>query len=175
MLRETPRLSTANHHVQPFSHQRRGFLAFYLYRDTLLDQETIVVLLIHTQDFNVSANPFTNPDRRQEADLVEAVIQAHHQVFGDNTLPFNHFGQQRKRQQTVGNRAAKRRLRRRLLIDMNKLVVLSAVGEAVDSRLVQGRPLAGIEFVAISLTSSSLGTTRMDMMPSSTWGKGAVS
>jgi hypothetical protein len=52
------------------------------------------------------------------------------------------LGQQRKRQETVSDRSAKWRLGRRLLVNMNKLMVFSAIGKRVDAILLNCHPVA---------------------------------
>src|SRR6202000_882039 len=55
---------------------------------------------------------------------------------------------ERKRQEAVGHRAAERALGGALRIDVDPLVVLGVVGEAVDPLLVDLEPVAGADLLA---------------------------
>ncbi len=78
--------------------------------------------------------------RRQKAHLVEAVIEAHHQVFRDDAIVLHHLGQQGQGEETVGNGATKRGLGGLFLVDVDKLVILGAIGKGVDALLADLDP-----------------------------------
>ena len=58
-----------------------GVLTFNFHGNALLDQEATIVFLGDVEDLNIGTNPLAGRHRRQEAHLVEAVIEAHHHTF----------------------------------------------------------------------------------------------
>ena len=96
----------------------------------------------------MGAHPLAGADRGQKTHLVETVVDTHGDVFRDHTLALREPGEHRQGQKAVRDRAAKRGLRGFLPVNVNKLVVLGAIGEGVDAILIEGQPGAGRELRA---------------------------
>src|SRR6056297_1487244 len=152
--------SGAYHHGEPFCRQGRRILALNLHGHARLDQEAIVILLRDIENLGVDPHTLARTDRSEKSHLVETIIDAHHHVLRKHALFLAQFDQQGQREETVGNRASEGRLRRTLLIDVNKLVILRAVCKGVDTCLVYGDPGAGRKLHALLLEHVSLGHCR---------------
>src|SRR3546814_18422504 len=90
----------------------------------------------------MTAHAFSGTDGRDEADLVEAVVDDHSGALGHEYHPGRHLAQQRQREKAVRDSAAKGRLRGNFRIDMDELMVARHVGEGVGlllGNLDQGR------------------------------------
>ncbi|MNF83802.1 hypothetical protein D3C84_661340 [compost metagenome] len=87
-------------------------------------------------------------DRLDETHAVEAVIDHHLQAFRQDEDVFHQFRDQRQRQETVGNGAAKWRLRGFDRVDVNELIITGGFGEQVDAFLIDGEPFGTSEFLA---------------------------
>src|SRR3546814_10911965 len=80
----------------------------------------------------MTAHAFSGTDGRDEADLVEAVVDDHSGALGHEYHPGRHLAQQRRREKAVRDSSAKGRLRGHFRIDMAELMVARHIGEAVD-------------------------------------------
>ena len=79
---------------------------------------------------DASANLRTGPNGRGKTDLVQTVVDGHGDARTDLDRLFKKVAQQRKRQKTVGNAAAKGRFALRALgVEVNPLPVLGGLGE----------------------------------------------
>ena len=96
----------------------------------------------------MGTDPLARVHRSQETHLVETVVHPHHHTFGGDADTSDHWNQAGKRQETVSNGTAERRLCRRFLIHVNELVVVGAIGKLIDTLLAQLNPGAGFELVA---------------------------
>ena len=87
-------------------------------------------------------------DGREEADLLEAVIDAHPDALGPEHRIGRHAAEQRQGEEAVGDRAAERRLRCRHGIDMDELAVFGVLGEGINPRLIDEYPVGNSDLLA---------------------------
>jgi hypothetical protein len=106
----------------------------------LSDPSISNVLLVH-------ARP--RLDRREEAHLVESVVERCPSVGRDSSDLHLQGSDERERQVAVGDRGAIWALARCALdIDVNPLPVAAALGELVDARLIDRDPARDAEFLS---------------------------
>src|SRR3984893_16154246 len=100
----------------------------------------------------------TSRHRRQEANLVDPVIQPRRGVTRDDTDLHSQRGHHRKRQIAVGDGAAERTfLLRPFDVHMNPLMIAGTGRKRVDTRLVDRNPTGNTEFMSNFLAQTGKG------------------
>src|ERR1700675_835162 len=106
------------------------------------------------------AQPYarTSRHRRQEANLVDPVVQPSRGVTRDDTDLHRQRGHHRKRQIAVGDGPAKRTfLLRPFDVHVNPLVIAGTGRKRVDTRLVDCNPTGNTEFMSNFLAQTGKG------------------
>src|SRR5690554_1881780 len=122
--------------------------AFDLKRGAGFHQPLAGVLFGHVDYSKLHAHPGADPYRLDEAHAVQPVVDCHLQPFRTNRQTGRQRRNQRQGQETMGDGAAERRLFGLFLVDMDELVVASAIGELVDPLLVDQQPVGMAQVLA---------------------------
>ena len=129
---------------QPLGYKGGFVTAFYFH-----GHKPSYFILGHILRREVRANANARGDGRDEAQLIESVIDAHLEVAANFDGAAREVGQQRNGKETVSDGRAERRFAASALdIDVDPLVVAGEVGEAIDHFLGDLYPVADSDFLA---------------------------
>ena len=73
-------------HSQPICNESRRIFTLNLNGNAVTYEKAIIVFLIYALDGDISPHTLTRLNRRQESDLVKAVVESHHRVFRHDTV-----------------------------------------------------------------------------------------
>ncbi|MCY1554043.1 hypothetical protein D9M68_905860 [compost metagenome] len=106
------------------------------------------VLLVGVGQGHHQAHLGIDLDRLDEAHAVQAVVDRHFQALRHDHDVFHQQWDQRQREEAVGDGGAERRQLGFFWIDVDELVIASALGELVDAFLVDGQPVGASKLLA---------------------------
>src|SRR5262249_10690224 len=146
------RVAFADEQAQELGDEGGFFLAFDLQRAVELEQHPAAALHLDRDEVRACAHARARLDRRDEADLVQAIVEPSCSVGRDHAELHRHRGDQRQSQIAVGDRPAERALAPGALdIYVDPLPVASAGCEGVDAVLVDRDPIGRPELAADEL------------------------
>src|SRR5215207_2977674 len=123
-------------HGQPVRGKRRPLRAFDLDHDAVADERLGPRPHLHLGEPEAGAHAGARAHRREEANLVEAVVDAHGAALDLRQGVVGAGAQKREREEAVRDGAAEGRLGRGARrVDVDELPVLRHLGEAVDDVL----------------------------------------